>query len=180
MADNDNALIQAGRVDPNWFPPNFPEELRLYFIKNNSDLKRTATGTRDAIQSAADAAQQAGSALEGVTDVQQALDILDDLIVRIINDYVSITATGQQSIASTLSTAGYLVNGTQVVKARETGWTPSGGAGTKGGMNANQTYSVGGTYDQAQITAIANGLIEVRKLAQAMQAALTAHGLIGS
>lgn len=181
MADqSDNDAFLPQRLDSKLLPENFSPELRLYFIQSNRELRNTAGGTRTAIQNAQQAAQQAGSALEGVTSVQEAIDILDDLIVRILNDYVSLTATGTQTIASKLSVTGALqVDGVQVVGPRDGGWTPGGGTGTKGGMNADKAYSASADYVQSEIRALADGLSEVRKVTKALQDALTTHGLIG-
>lgn len=99
-------------------------------------------------------------------------------------DYVSKTATLAQSLASPLNVStSYSVAGTKVVGARNTGWTASTGTASKSGINGSATYSVGATYSQTEVQALANGLQQVRQLAVALQNALGAtsgHGLINA
>lgn len=72
----------------------------------------------------------------------------------------------------------YKVAGLKVVGARDTGWTSSTGSALKGAFNSSQTFTVGATYSQAQVTAIASGLIEARQRIKALEDMCRAHGLI--
>jgi hypothetical protein len=75
----------------------------------------------------------------------------------------------------------YLVKGQKVVGQRDTGWRASTGKASKAGINGSITYTVGASYSQSQVLAIAKGLEELRQWAVAMQTALGAvsgHGLI--
>lgn len=77
----------------------------------------------------------------------------------------------------------YKVAGTQVVSSQQTGWTASTGTALKGGMNAATAYTVGATYSQSEVQAIAAGLVEARRVIKALQdalAATTGHGLINA
>jgi hypothetical protein len=143
------------------------------------------------------------------SDVDYLLDEVIDIqadIVAIQDDYVSKGASTNQSIQSSggsllvgniptpttdkLQVLGsenvsvsYKVSGNQVVGARSTGWTASTGTASKAGINGSTTYTVGTTYSQSQVQAIATGLQEVRQLAVALQTALGAtsgHGLINA
>lgn len=77
----------------------------------------------------------------------------------------------------------YKVGGLQVVSAQQTGWTASTGTALKGGMNAATAYTVGATYSQTEVQALAAGLVEARRVIKALQDALAAtagHGLINA
>lgn len=79
----------------------------------------------------------------------------------------------------------YFVAGLKVIGAREQGWTAcTGGTSNKGGINAT---SVTGTFDTTSAVtlstaclALATLVYENRKTIAALQAALTAHGQIGT
>lgn len=105
-------------------------------------------------------------------------------IANIQTDYVSKSATSSQTLASPLNVAtSYSVGATKVVGARNTGWTASIGASSKAGINGSTVYSVGTTYSQSEIQAIATGLQQVRQWAVAMQTVMGAtsgHGLINA
>lgn len=77
----------------------------------------------------------------------------------------------------------YKVAGLQVVSAQQTGWTASTGTALKGGINAATAYPAGALYSQAEVQAIAAGLVEARRVIKALQDALAAtsgHGLINA
>lgn len=71
------------------------------------------------------------------------------------------------------------VGGIKVLGARVTGWTANTGTQTKGGMNADQAYTAGAAYAQSEAQAVADGLIEVRRVLNALVAAGVSHGIIG-
>ncbi|HAF5961782.1 TPA: phage tail protein [Salmonella enterica] len=94
-------------------------------------------------------------------------------------DYVSKSATASQSLASPLNvTTSYSVGGTKVIGARQTGWTAATGAALLGAFNANQAYTVGTTYTQSEVAALATGLQQARQRIVALETALRLHGLI--
>ncbi|EJL8092955.1 phage tail protein [Salmonella enterica subsp. enterica serovar Schwarzengrund] len=94
-------------------------------------------------------------------------------------DYVSKTATTSQSLASPLDvTTSYSVGGTKVIGARQTGWTAATGTALLGSFNANQSYTVGTTYTQSEVAALATGLEQARQRILALETALRLHGLI--
>ncbi|EAB6236800.1 phage tail protein, partial [Salmonella enterica subsp. enterica] len=104
---------------------------------------------------------------------------IDGKVSEIIVDYVSLSRTGTQTLASSLNVSGsYSVNGTKVVGARQTGWTAATGTANKGAFNADLTFAVSDTYTQSEIQAIANSLIAERRRTKALEDALRAHGLI--
>ncbi|MCV5333003.1 phage tail protein, partial [Escherichia coli] len=67
---------------------------------------------------------------------------------------------------------------TKVVGARQTGWTAATGTANKGAFNANQSYTVGTTYAQSEVAALATGLQQSRQRILALETALRLHGLI--
>ncbi|EPS6252422.1 phage tail protein [Escherichia coli] len=113
------------------------------------------------------------SALDGrVTEAEGNISALQD-------DYVSKTATATQSLASPLNvTTFYSVGGTKVIGARQTGWTAATGTALLGAFNANQSYTVGTTYTQSEVAALATGLQQARQRILALETALRLHGLI--
>ncbi|EGD4854874.1 phage tail protein [Escherichia coli] len=113
------------------------------------------------------------SALDGrVTEAEGNISALQD-------DYVSKTATATQSLASPLNVAtSYSVGGTKVIGARQTGWTAATGTALLGAFNANQAYTVGTTYTQSEVAALATGLQQARQRILALETALRLHGLI--
>ena len=113
------------------------------------------------------------SALDGrVTEAEGNISALQD-------DYVSKTATATQSLASPLNVAtSYSVGGTKVIGARQTGWTAATGTALLGAFNANQSYTVGTTYTQSEVAALATGLQQARQRILALETALRLHGLI--
>lgn len=114
-----------------------------------------------------------------VSDSSEAIEGLDERVSFLEEDYISITETVEQSLASPLNvTDSYSVNGVKVVGTRETGWTSAIGTAYKGAFDANQAYTVSVTYTQAEVQAIADGLIEARKRVKALEDALRSHGLI--
>ncbi|HGU7521827.1 TPA: phage tail protein [Escherichia coli] len=113
------------------------------------------------------------SALDGrVTEAEGNISALQD-------DYVSKTATATQSLASPLNvTTSYSVGGIKVIGARQTGWTAATGTALLGAFNANQSYTVGTTYTQSEVSALATGLQQARQRILALETALRLHGLI--
>lgn len=119
-----------------------------------------------------------------IVTLQADVTNLQSSVSAIQSDYVSKSATLLQEIASPISVAtSYSVGGVKVIGARNTGWTASTGTASKSGINGSTTYTVGATYTQSQVQAIATGLQEVRQWAVAMQTAMGAtsgHGLINA
>lgn len=71
----------------------------------------------------------------------------------------------------------YKVNGTQVLTARQTGWTAATGTSFKGTFNADLAWTIG-ALNVLQIQQIADALTEVRKRTKAIDDVLRTHGLI--
>ncbi|HHR6165224.1 TPA: phage tail protein [Providencia alcalifaciens] len=114
-----------------------------------------------------------------LTTAESDIDYLAEKVSEIDADYVSLGRTTAQTLASPISVKdSYSVNGVKVVGARVTGFTASTGTASKAGINANQTYSVGATYSQAEIQALASALTETRKSLKALEDMARSHGLI--
>ena len=104
---------------------------------------------------------------------------LTEKVSEIDADYVSLSRETTQILASPISVKdSYSVNGVQVVGDRVTGFTASTGTASKSGFNANKTYSVGATYSQAEVKAIADDLTATRKSLKALEDIARSHGLI--
>lgn len=116
-----------------------------------------------------------------MTTAEANITSLQSSVTAIQGDYVSKSATASQTLAGPLNvTTSYSVGGTKVVGARNAGWTASTGGASKAGINGSTTYTVGATYSQAEVQAIATGLQQVRQSYVALQTALAGHGLINA
>ncbi|WP_117122797.1 phage tail protein, partial [Klebsiella variicola] len=113
-----------------------------------------------------------------LVSVDQRLDDVENDVSGIKSDYVSKTVTELQSLESPLDVkTSYSVDGIQVVGAN-TGWTAATGTPLLGSFNANQSYTVGTTYTQSEVAALATGLQQARQRILALETALRLHGLI--
>ncbi|EPK3356102.1 phage tail protein [Providencia rettgeri] len=116
---------------------------------------------------------------ERLTTAESDINYLTEKVTEIDADYVSLGRTTAQTLASPISVKdSYSVNGIKVVGARVTGFTASTGTASKSGFDANKTYSIGSTYDQLEIQALASALTETRKSLKALEDMARAHGLI--
>lgn len=61
-----------------------------------------------------------------------------------------------------------------------TSWTAGSGTQTKGGMNSNSSTTASVGYVQAEVQAINDDVVEVRRVVQAIQVALTADTILGA
>lgn len=111
---------------------------------------------------------------QGVRLTQAETDI-DDIQA----DYVSRAATAAQSLASSLGVAtSFSIDGVKVLGPRQTGWAAGSGTANLGAFNADQSFTVGAAYSQAEVQAIATELIAARKRILALEQAMRNHGLI--
>ncbi len=114
-----------------------------------------------------------------LTTAESDINYITEKVSEIDADYVSLGRETTQILASPISVKdSYSVNGVQVVGARITGFTASTGTASKSGFNANKTYSIGSTYDQLEIQALASALTETRKSLKALEDMARSHGLI--
>jgi len=208
MADKpQEVIVQASRIDDSVLPSSFSLAYRLYIIQQGSDLKGIAEASNSANGMAYQATiknQQQDITLadhsvritfaesqlanhEGrITNAEGALvslagrvGVAESDIDFIQSDYVSKSATDTQDLLSPLNvTTSYSVGGVKVVGARVTGFTAASGTGLKGAFAADNSYTIGTTYSQAQVLALANGLREARQRIKALEDALRSHGLI--
>lgn len=111
--------------------------------------------------------------------VNVRIDNAETEIGNLQDDYVSRTKTTSQSLASPLNvTTSYSVGGTKVVGSRQGGWTAATGAALRGAFNSSQAYTVGATYSQSEIQALATGLQQARQRIKALEDDNRTHGLI--
>jgi len=90
----------------------------------------------------------------------------------------SLTTDKLQSSNSVNALISYKVKGVQVVGARVTGFTAATGDSLKGAFNVGSLNTVGATYNQSEVQAIANGSYSTRRRVKALEDAMRAHGLI--
>ncbi|WP_343103621.1 phage tail protein [Morganella morganii] len=96
----------------------------------------------------------------------------------IIGNVVTPTTDKLQVIGDITASSSYKVNGVKVVGSRVTGFTAATGSALKGVFNASQTYTVGATYTQSEVQAMASGLTAARQRIKALEDAMRSHGLI--
>ncbi|WP_353167699.1 phage tail protein [Providencia sp.] len=114
-----------------------------------------------------------------LTTAESDITYLTEKVSEIDADYVSLSRETTQILASPISVKdSYSVDGVQVVGNRVTGFTASTGTASKSGLDANKTYSIGSTYDQSEMQALALALTETRKSLKALEDMARAHGLI--
>ncbi|HDP9989495.1 TPA: phage tail protein [Escherichia coli] len=205
---NTPVIVQATRLDTSILPRNiFSQSYLLYVIAQGTDVGNVANKANEAGQGAYDAQvrndEQDVILVDHEERIRQLRIDVDDHEIRITantnaiasldvrlttaegnisalqDDYVSKTATATQSLASPLNvTTSYSVGGTKVIGARQTGWTAATGTALLGAFNANQSYTVGTTYTQSEVAALATGLQQARQRILALETALRLHGLI--
>lgn len=205
---NTPVIVQATRLDTSILPRNiFSQSYLLYVIAQGTDVGNVANKANEAGQGAYDAQvrndEQDVILVDHEERIRQLRIDVDDHEIRITantnaiasldvrlttaegnisalqDDYVSKTATATQSLASPLNVAtSYSVGGTKVIGARQTGWTAATGTALLGAFNANQAYTVGTTYTQSEVAALATGLQQARQRILALETALRLHGLI--
>ncbi|HGM7048712.1 phage tail protein [Serratia marcescens] len=72
----------------------------------------------------------------------------------------------------------YKVAGLSVLGARQTGWTAATGTANKGAFNADQSFSVGATYSQTEVQALADALKAACQRIKALEDMARTHGMI--
>lgn len=135
-----------------------------------------------------------------ITTLQTNVTALQTSVTAIHGDYVSKSATANQTVqpvtgslligtiptptTDKLQVAGsvnvsvsYKVAGTQVVSTRKTGWTAATGTAYRGTFDANQAWTIG-VLNVLQIQEIANALTQARQRIKALEDDLRSHGLI--
>jgi hypothetical protein len=99
-----------------------------------------------------------------------------------IGNNTTVKATFLSNALNLASGSTYQINATQVVGARETGWTAFGANVTanKGTYNPVASYTIGATYDQTEVQTVAAALVAANARIKALEQAITTHGLIGT
>ena len=204
------ATVDITQLTAQDIPDSWPEPLKRSLLDLYGQLTTLADELNSAIESA-NAANETGaeneSQIEGqgrsISDLNIATksnndavkananqiaivdrkisDSTDDLDF-IKNDYVSKSKLPIQNLASAINITGNLsIDGDIVVIATQQGWLDGTGTLKLGGMNSSASYAVGAAYDQAEVQAIAAGLVEVREVVNALSSALyNHHQLIGA
>lgn len=72
----------------------------------------------------------------------------------------------------------YKVAGLPVLGARQTGWTAATGTANKGAFNADQPFTVGATYTQAEVQALADALKAACQRIKALEDMARTNGMI--
>lgn len=154
-----------GQLTSSMLPGNFTASYRLHVLTQADHFQSSSEFLRFVAKE--------------THNVQTVNDEQDKSISALQEDYVSKSAEETQHIASSLDTDGvYMVGGTQVIGPRQTGWTAATGTPLLGSFNANQSYTIGTTYTQSEVAALATGLQQARQRILALETVLRLHGLI--
>ncbi len=114
-----------------------------------------------------------------IVDIETRLTQTETDISDIQDDYVSKSATTTQELLSPLGIAtSFSIDGIKVLGPQQTGWTPGTGTPNLNAFDADLNFSVGATYSQTELQAIANALVEVRRRLLALEQSDRTHGLI--
>lgn len=114
-----------------------------------------------------------------IVDIETRLTQTETDISDIQADYVSKSATTTQELLSPLGIAtSFSIDGIKVLGPQQTGWTPGTGTPNLNAFDADLNFSVGATYSQTELQAIANALVEVRQRLLALEQSDRTHGLI--
>lgn len=116
-----------------------------------------------------------------ISQINGEIDGLNGSIISINSNVVKLNEAALQVMDGPLSIGTEIrVNNIKVMGGRQTGWTSATGTLKKGGINGSAAYSAGATYSQAEIKALADGLVEARQVIAALVALVMSHGMAGS
>ncbi|CAI2031087.1 phage tail protein [Serratia marcescens] len=92
---------------------------------------------------------------------------------------VATPTTDKLQVGGSVNISGsYKVAGLSVLGARQTGWTAATGTANKGEFNADQSFTVGATYTQAEVQALADALKAACQRIKALEDTARTHGMI--
>ncbi|MGY3352943.1 phage tail protein [Serratia marcescens] len=92
---------------------------------------------------------------------------------------VATPTTDKLQVGGNVNVSGsYKVAGLPVLGARQTGWTAATGTANKGAFNADPSFTVGATYSQAEVQALADALKAACQRIKALEDMARTHGMI--
>ncbi|HGM7177538.1 TPA: phage tail protein [Serratia marcescens] len=92
---------------------------------------------------------------------------------------VATPTTDKLQVGGNVNVSGsYKVAGLPVLGARQTGWTAATGTANKGAFNADPSFTVGATYSQAEVQALADALKVACQRIKALEDMARTHGMI--
>lgn len=188
------ANITPQQLNPNSLPPGTPPAFKDWLIRLNQISALAGRNAGEATENATDALkvaneqktrndqqdntlnQQAGQISQLATEI----DGLSGSIVSLDVNSVKLNKNTLQVMDGPLSIGTEIrVNNVKVMGGRQLGWTAASGTLKKGGINGSAAYTAGAAYSQAEIQALADGLVEARQVIAALVALVMSHGLAG-
>ncbi|MDN0031112.1 phage tail protein [Serratia marcescens] len=91
---------------------------------------------------------------------------------------VATPTTDKLQVGGSVNAVSYKVAGVQIIGAQQTGWTAATGTANKGAFNADQSYTIGASYSQSEVQALADALKAACQRVKALEDMARAHGLI--
>ncbi|EPK4542402.1 phage tail protein [Serratia marcescens] len=91
---------------------------------------------------------------------------------------VAIPTSDKLQVGGSVNAVSYKVAGIQVVGAQQTGWTAATGTANKGPFNADQSYTIGASYSQSEVQALADALKAACQRVKALEDMARTHGMI--
>lgn len=191
MATNKYILQQ---LNPNSLPPGTPPAFKDWLIRLNQTATSAGKDAGEAGENAGDALavanqqktrndqqdntlnQQAGQ----ISQLSTEIDGLSGSIISLDTNSVKLNKTALQVMQGPLSIGTEIrVNNVKVMGGRQLGWEAASGTLKKGGINGAAAYTVGAAYSQAEVQALADGLVEARQVIAALVALVMSHGMAG-
>lgn len=188
------AKITPQQLNPNSLPPGTPVAFRDWLVKLNQMSALAGVNAGEATENASDALkvaneqktrndqqdntlnQQAGQ----ISQLSADIDGLSGSIISLDTNSVKLNKTALQVMQGPLSIGTEIrVNNVKVMGGRQLGWEAATGTLKKGGINGAAAYTVGAAYSQAEVQALADGLVEARQTIAALVALVMSHGLAG-
>lgn len=190
------------QLNPGILPPGSSQVFRDYMVRLGQFTQGAGDTANEAEGSASDAFQVAEQQrirndqqdieianVEGnvsalatrVTDAENEVDQLSQQVSDFDGEVIKNNDATLQVMQGPLSIGTEIrVNNIKVMGGRQTGWTTQTGTLKKGGIDADQAYTVGTTYTQAEVQALADGLTEARQVIAALVALAISHGYAGT
>lgn len=138
----------------------------------SSALESTDATAKSALQNANSAQETAATALRAANSAGNGVgDINMNAVFK--------NVTGTQTVGGPFGASQFNVGGNKVVGGRVGGWTPTTGTEQRGNLNADQGFATSAAYSQAELAAIAAGLVEARKVIHSLCVLILSHGLAG-
>lgn len=183
LKQQDQVVATEKKTDQNTLSIESLNETVIVIREDLNETTQTANAAKTAAdQAIADAKTAQDTATQAVDDAKTAQDTAQGAVdaIEVIQDHAIFdNVSTPQNVTGTFGAQAFTVAAVQVVGARKTGFSAPSGTAAKAGINGDAAYAVGAAYSQAEVQALAVGLVEARRTIAALQQVLLDHGLTG-